>query len=280
GGKASVYEGGIRSPLWVRWPGVADPALRIDRIAAHVDLLPTICEMVDAAAPTDRAIDGRSLAPLLRGRSAEWPERHLVLQTHRGDVPQPGHHFAVLGQRYKLVRASGFSRPAAPPDHPTQLFDLSTDPGEQSDVAAANPETVRRLRQIYDAWWRDVSTTRDDNFAKPRIHVGTAHEAVTTLTRQDWVAGDGVGWGHDGRWLLHLDRARKVDVTVRFRQPRVVERTTIHAGGRPIVERRLVESDRITFEAVPFAVGDVDLRITCTDGETTVAPYQVVLQPR
>jgi len=280
GAKTSVHEGGIRSPLWIRLPGRDGSDRRIDRVAAHIDVMPTICELAGAPLPDDRKIDGRSLTPLLLGQRIAWPDRHVVLQTHRGDVPQQGHHFALVGQRWKLVRHSGFGKRSLPEGVPLQLFDLQADPAEQRDVAAANPEIVKRLLGDYRQWFTDVSCTRPDNYAKPRIVVGNAREPVTVLTRQDWVAGDGVGWGHEGRWLLNLERARKVDVTVRFREPRVVELTTIHAGGEPFVERMVIESDRITYENVPFAAGDVDLRITCTDGKKPVAPYQVMLRPR
>ncbi|MFN3242438.1 MAG: arylsulfatase [Planctomycetota bacterium] len=280
GAKTSVHEGGIRSPLWVRLPGRNDAALRIDRIAAHIDVMPTICELADAPLPDDRKVDGRSLLPLLQGRRIAWPDRPLVLQTHRGDVPKGGHHFALVGQRWKLLRHSGFGKRELPDQVPLQLFDLQADPGEARDVAAAHPDVVARLLADYRAWFADVSATRPDNYAKPRIVVGDANEPVTVLTRQDWVPADGVGWGHDGCWLLRLERARKVDVTVVFREQLVVERTSIQAGGKPFVERMVVESDRITYENVPFAVGDVDLQITCTDGTTIVAPYQVILTPR
>ncbi len=71
-----------------------------------------------------------------------------------------------------------------------------------------------------------------------------------------------------------------MDVTVIFREERAVEITTIHAGGAPFVERMVIQDDRVTYEGVPFEAGDVDLRITCTDGTSTFAPYQVVLKPR
>ena len=280
GAKSSVHEGGIRSPLWIRWPEALDPARRIDRIAAHIDLLPTICELAGVDLPSDRAVDGRSLVPLLMGHRTAWPDRHLVLQTHRGAVPQPGHHFALVEQRYKLLRHSGFGRDQLPSGVPLQLFDLQEDPFEERDLAASEPALVRRMEQIYRAWFADVSTTRPDNFATPRIRVGAPQEPVTTLTRQDWIVDQGGGWGQSGRWLLHLDRPRKVDVTVLFRQQRVVEITTIHAGGAPFVERMVVEDNSATYEGVPFAAGDVDLRISCTDGTSTEAPYQVVLRPR
>jgi arylsulfatase A-like enzyme len=281
GSKTSVYEGGIRSPLWIRWPGKLSPDVRSDRIAAHIDVLPTLCEMAKVPLPTNRVIDGRSLLPLLAGEPGQWADRYLVLQTHRGDVPVAEHHFAVVGQQYKLLRHSGFGRMNPQAGAPFGLFDLTEDPGEASDIAAEHPLEVARMRQFYRDWFDDVSSTRGDNYAKPRIHVGTEMESRTTLTRQDWVPADGVGWGHEGVWLLHAPRACELRVTLVFRGDQVVEGFRLEAGSL-LVERRLevAKGARVELGTFEFPAGDLDLRITCDHGDGPFAPHQVVLELR
>jgi len=276
GYKSSVYEGGIRSPLWVRWPGRLKPTTTVAKIGAHIDLLPTICEATGAAVP-ETTLDGRSLLPLLEGRAADWQERTLFIQTHRGDAPQAEHHFAAIESRWKLLRHSGFGKLQAAPDTPFELYDLAADPGEQNNVAKENPTVVSAMRKKYAQWFANVSATRPDNYAPPRIHIGTSHEPTTTLTRQDWRAGDGVGWGHKGAWLLHVEEAGPFNVTLLFRKERVAELFTIQAGGKPQTQRMVIESDRIELDPIHFTKGNVDLRITCDNGTEKFAPYQVLL---
>ncbi|MBW2416809.1 MAG: arylsulfatase, partial [Deltaproteobacteria bacterium] len=110
GSKSSVYEGGIRAPLFVRWPGQLSPATEVEPITAHIDLLPTILAATGVPVPSGLHLDGRDLLPLLKGEGAGWSERTLFLQTHRGNTPGFERHFAVIDQRWKLVRASGFGK--------------------------------------------------------------------------------------------------------------------------------------------------------------------------
>lgn len=99
GKKSNVHEGGIRSPLFVHWPARLTPRTTSDRIAAHIDIMPTLLDAADVDLPADVHLDGRSLLPLLEGRAESWPDRHLVLQAHRGDRPVPFHNFAIRTQQ-------------------------------------------------------------------------------------------------------------------------------------------------------------------------------------
>ena len=124
--KGTAYEGGIRVPCFVRWPGQFPAGLEVDRIAAHIDITPTLLDACEVSAAAEPKLDGRSLLPLLRGEpAAAWPERTLYFQWHRGDVPEPGRAFAARTQRFKLLRheppaagsaaATGALRPRARP---------------------------------------------------------------------------------------------------------------------------------------------------------------------
>jgi arylsulfatase A-like enzyme len=280
GNKTSVYEGGIRSPLWMRWPGHLDAKTHVKPIAAHIDILPTICDAIGIEPAKGVVLDGRSLMPLLTGKSENWPERALFLQTHRGDAPQEEHHFAVITDQWKLLRHSGFGNEEPKPSDPFELYDLTKDPGELHDVAAHQPDVVDVLRMQYAEWFADVSSTRPNNYRPPRIHVGTVHELVTTLTRQDWRPADGVGWGHKGAWLVHLNEPTKLNVTLIFREQRDLERFTVEAGGKLQSTRMVLTAepgDRVELGAFQFTKGKVDLRITCDNGTEKFAPYQVLL---
>jgi arylsulfatase A-like enzyme len=201
GRKGTVYQGGIRVPFFMRWPARLKPG-RIGRIAAHIDVLPTLAEACGAKLPHDRKIDGLSLMPLLSGKAAGWPERTLYTQWHRGDAPELFRASAARTQRYKLVDGK-------------ELYDLESDPGEANDLAAQHPEIVSRMRKGVEDWFRDVSAER--GYAPPRIHLGAPQEPETTLTRQDW-RGDRAGWnaGDVGHWEVEVAREGTYELTVRF----------------------------------------------------------------
>ncbi|MEZ6038032.1 MAG: arylsulfatase [Planctomycetota bacterium] len=279
GHKGAVHEGGVRSPLFVRWPGRLSPETRVAHIAAHIDLVPTLCAAAGIPLPADAGIDGRDLLPLLRGADEDWPAREIVLQAHRGNAPIVGHNCAVIGDRWKLVRASGFSDAPAKDAH-WALFDLSADPGERHDVAAANPEVTARLREVYGAWFADVSSTRADNYAPPRIRPGTVHEPETTLTHQDWRPADGQGWGHAGVYLLQFDDACRLDVTLLFLESRRVDEVVVRQNGVAVTLQVGATGAKLPIGEIAFAGGAVDLEIVCKAGDETFAPHQIVLARR
>lgn len=202
GTKGTVYQGGIRAPFFLRWPGGAARGALVDRIAAHIDVLPTLAEACGAHLPAGVRLDGKSLLPLVRDARAAWPDRTLYTQWHRGDEPVLYRGCAARTQRYKLVDGK-------------ELYDLEADEGERNDVAAANPEVAAGMRRGYEEWFRDVSATR--GYQPPRIYIGTPHENPVVLTRQDW-RGPRAGWDADslGYWEVDVREAGRYEVRVRM----------------------------------------------------------------
>jgi arylsulfatase A-like enzyme len=224
GMKSEVFEGGVRAPLWMRWPGQLKPGLVREETVAHIDLMPTILEVCKIPVPADLRMDGRSFWALATGAGDAWPERPIVIQSHRGDVPTRLHHFMIREGNWKLLHPSGFGRESFTGDPRFELYDVVTDPRESTNLAASQPEIVARLLADYNAWFDDVSSTRPDNYAPPRIRIGTPHESPTTLTRQDWRGGT---WDTDaiGHWLVGIEEGT-YDITVRMSpkpEPGVVE---------------------------------------------------------
>jgi len=176
--KGTVYENGIRVPCFMRWPaGFKSPAT-VARIAAHIDVLPTMLEVCGVAAPAHPPLDGVSLLPLLRNPSAAWPERALFFQWDSGQRPRRGSAYAVLTERWKLVQPCGMDLPqqqhirdryaelcriqgrgARSIDGPPrfELYDVAADPGETRDFAAEHPDVVTTLRSKYEAWFDEVN---------------------------------------------------------------------------------------------------------------------------
>jgi len=203
GRKSQTCEGGIRVPFFVQWPQRLKGGRMVDRLAAHIDLLPTIAEICGAKPGTDgHPLDGVSLLPLLNDSlndvAVDWPDRTLFFQCHRSLTPKPFQNCAVVTQRFKLVGSPGtFSREDFDPATESQfeLYDLLADHGETDNLAAANPAIVRQLKARYDDWFADVRASRQ--FSPGLIEIGDAASASTHLCRyQDgsWVGGRSTGW--------------------------------------------------------------------------------------
>lgn len=280
GHKASVYEGGIRSPLWVSWPGELQSRTRVSEPMAHVDLLPTLAALCGIDAPSN--VDGSDFSGALRGERSGALERWLVLQSHRGNRPAFEHHFAVVGDRWKLVRASGFGRNAAPEDAPFELYDLVADPGESDDVAAEHPEIAAELREVYGRWYADVTAELDAAGRPPRILVGSDAEPETHLTLQDCYYAQGEGWraNSEGRWLIDVAEAARMEAELIFREPTRVDRVTVHYHGQYGVRAIDGYGERIALGPLHLSAGETDLGFDLSFEGEEVPLYQVVLRPR
>jgi arylsulfatase/arylsulfatase A len=220
GKKCEVHAGGIRTSFFLRWPARVQAGSKIDTMAAHIDIMPTLLAACGVAKPAGVKMDGRSFLPHLLGEKSGWDDdRTLFIQSHRGNTPVAYHHVSVHTPKWKLVNPSGFGRekPAGAPAW--ELYDVSKDPGESNNLAASQADVVKQLTRRYDAWLQDVSATRPDNYAPPRIVIGTSHENPSVLTRQDWRHITGRPWAPDsnGFWLLEAPGAGTYDVNVRFR---------------------------------------------------------------
>src|SRR4029450_6926752 len=121
-------EGGIRVPCFVRWPAGLPANRAVDRIAAHIDLAPTLLAACGVAPPPVIQLDGVNLLPLLRGDEASAPDRLLFFQWHRGAAPETPRAFPVRSPGYKLVQAEGADGVKPIAEAPLELFDMTVDP--------------------------------------------------------------------------------------------------------------------------------------------------------
>lgn len=145
--KGSADEGGARVPFFFQWQGRVPGGREIDRIAAHLDLFPTLAALAGAKLPENQ-VEGRSLLPLISNPTGDWPDRTLV--THTGRWPQfadpAGYQWksaALRTQRFRFVDNRA-------------LYDMQTDPGQTTNVIAQYPEVVAQLRKEYDLWWKQT----------------------------------------------------------------------------------------------------------------------------
>ena len=214
--KTSVYDGGIRVPCFWRWPGHFKAGHKVDRIAANIDIAPTLLDLCVVQGPAKGTFDGMSLAPLLTFDKVDWPDRTLFFQWHRGETPELNRACAARSQKWKIVQPLGIQEGGAAPKDPVfHLYDMEKDPYEMHDVAAEHPDLVAKMRKQYEAWFKDVSSTR--GYGPVRFAVGAPQENPTWLTRQDW-RGPKANWGPEGLgfWEVTVARGGKYDVTLYF----------------------------------------------------------------
>jgi arylsulfatase A-like enzyme len=164
-GKGWLYEGGIRVPTIVRWPGVTSPGSSCATPIISNDYFPTLLEIVNQRLEPDRAVDGVSVVPLLRGESLQ--ERPLFWHyPHYGNQGgMPGG--AVRDGRWKLIEwYEGF----------TELYDLEADPSESKNVAQEHTDIVAELRQRLSQWRREVGAKMPT--PNPRFRPGVSRYEV------------------------------------------------------------------------------------------------------
>jgi arylsulfatase A-like enzyme len=170
GRKGSTDEGGVRSPLLVRWPGKTARGSKIQPIAAAIDLLPTLAELSGIKVASKKPLDGVSLRPLLLpSADVSWKSR-TIFSHWRGRV-------SARTQQYRL-------------DHQGRLFDMVADPGQHKDIAKTNPETTKHLRDAVAAWKKELlPELRNDN--RPFL-IGHADYRYTQIPARDGVAHGGI----------------------------------------------------------------------------------------
>ncbi|NND97830.1 MAG: arylsulfatase [Pirellulaceae bacterium] len=158
GMKYEVYEGGIRVPLLVRWPGVFEPGDR-DQLVHFVDLFPTILDLCDVQYDSKLPLDGSSLAGVLRDRWIEH-DRTRFWQWNRG-VPNYTHNAAMREGPWKLVRPY-VNRGANPKDSTQQpvLYHVADDPKEAVDRSDQERARYTTMLRKLDDWSESVERSR------------------------------------------------------------------------------------------------------------------------
>ncbi len=278
GSKSSVYEGGIRSPFFIRWPARFKPGMKDDHVAAHIDIMPTILDACHIPSPEGVKMDGRSLVPLLDPQvTGSWSDRSIVIQSHRGDAPVKYNNFALRNQRWKFLHASGFGAENFEGNPDFELYDMVNDPLETKNVIGQYPGVAEKLKTEYERWFDDVSSTRPDNYAPQRIIVGTRHENPVVLTRQDWRSETG-GWGQDqarGTWLLRVAATGLYNIRVIFRNVAEGGPVNLFLNERRIQKKVLPPENEVTFENVELEKGHLDLEAVLDLSEVSFGPWHI-----
>lgn len=149
-GKISFYEGGIRVPLIIRWPGVVDAGSQCPEPVIHIDLYPTLLEAVRLDRPGNYPLDGVSILPLLNN-----PESTLNREAIYWHFP--GYTtFGVEGGPQTVIRSGDWKLIKRYEDNSLELYNLKDDIGESQNMAANQPEVLTRLRTKMEDWLKEV----------------------------------------------------------------------------------------------------------------------------
>ncbi|MCA9228486.1 MAG: arylsulfatase, partial [Planctomycetales bacterium] len=152
GRKGSVDEGGVRSPLFVRWPKRISPGRMVEPIASHIDLLPTLVDLCDIDVSNSprqpKPMDGVSLKPLLLGEDVNWPDR-AIFSTW-------GNKYSIRTQRYRADAAT--------------LFDMQSDPAQRENLAQRQPDLHRALLARLNDWRKEMAADKPGDRAYPVGH--------------------------------------------------------------------------------------------------------------
>lgn len=222
GKKIELYEGGHRVPCFIRWPaGKLRSAGDVAELTQVQDLAPTIADLCGVKHRTP--FDGITLAPLLKGQTNTLPERTLVVQFSRMNQPAPqAKDAAVLWRRWRLIQDK-------------ELYDLSNDFAQKTNVIDQHPQVVKKMREDYDRWWSKVAPGVNEFGA---IVIGSDAENPMQLSPADWQdsfldQGRQVrdGLRRNGAWNIIIDRAGTYEIELR-RWPREAD-APISAGLPP-----------------------------------------------
>lgn len=241
GRKGSVHEGGMRVPLFVKYPKKVKAGLEIRPITSHFDLLPTLAEWcgVKLSATQEEKLDGVSLVPLLEKQEESVGERYIFAHHPSGSPTEvekfPG---GVRSQKFRAVHygdrvvkkwgsvgvlGGGWG-----------LYDMEKDPSQKVNVAKEHPEILKEMAQAYDVWFKDVTRAGFDPIGIP---VGHAEAPEVRLRGHDAqlspASGQGIsysmkqGWSNDwianwtnqasfAWWPLEVKQAGKHEVWVDY----------------------------------------------------------------
>jgi arylsulfatase len=223
GGKTTFYEGGHRVPCWIRWPaGDLGPPRDIDVPAQVQDILPTLLDLCGVPKAKAGALDGASLAALLRGAAEGLPERMCVVQYSRARLEK--WECAVIWDRWRLVEGK-------------ELYDVRADRAQAKDLAALRPDIAAKMRKHYEGWWAALGP-KVEEFV-PAATLGSERQPLVKLTSSDWQdvycdnAGhirSAAGGPRGGWWNLLVERTGDYDIALR-RWPREVDLPLGEASG-------------------------------------------------
>lgn len=253
--KSSVYSGGVRVPCLIRYPEKYQPNDEMDIRLAHIDLFPSILNLCGIEQPNHQ-IDGRNFVDLNEEELTNFTERTFLYEWGRG-FPVRYRNFAAIQGDFKLVGNTGLNSEIGE----FELYNLSSDPYEKSNLINENTAKASGLKNSMDAWYWEIINEKNNNRVFP-AYIGSENENPAVLNRND-AKGTPVAWRQEdvlGYWDVKVVQDARYDVTLRFISP-IEEPGNIHLKLYPqyFVQENDEPSDRLTFENIELKMGECRL---------------------
>ena len=169
GRKGSTDEGGVRSPLFMKWTDHIQKGIEIEQLSAAIDLLPTLADLAGIDYSTPKPLDGVSLKPLLLENDPSWHDRN-IFNYWRGRL-------SVRNQNYRL-------------DKDGALFDIENDRGQLHDISKSHPDIINQLTEAAERFRKEIIVELPENDMRPFL-IGHPDARYTQIP-----ARDGVGHGN------------------------------------------------------------------------------------
>ena len=152
--RGNMYDLALRVPLMIRWPGVVRPGTVVEEPVCNIDTFASVLGMLGVAAPADYKQEGRDFSPILRGQKIAWRDAHFSqfdIHNGLGKKATPSAMRSIVTKDWHLVRQYN-------KNHPDELFDLTRDPDELTNLydAPASREVRNRLQARLDEWMRSI----------------------------------------------------------------------------------------------------------------------------
>ena len=187
GYKGTYYEGGIREPFFVKWPGVIKAGTKSEEPIIGVDVYPTLCQIAGAELPTDQPVDGLSLLPILKGETQSFGDRPLFW------------HFPAYLQAYQVwdeqrdplfrsrpcsvIRVGDWKLHQYFEDGGLELYNLRNDIGETTNLAKSNPAKTQQLLERLQSW-REATEAPVPTQPNPQYDADEEAKAIAAMSKK------------------------------------------------------------------------------------------------
>ncbi len=270
GRKGDVYRGGVRVPFFFSYPSKYDGNRDVLNNAAHIDILPTLAELCAAEVPGDRIIDGRSLEPALGG--ASWTDERSLFFYWTRKFPELYQNIGLQKGMMKVVGHTDYDADTTG----FELFNLETDPYEQTNLIAEQTAVFRELRADLDAMINELSS-EEHLVNQPPIIVGSPHENPVYLNRNDASGQRGI-WSQEdiyGFWNVQIHKGT-YDIRFKFIEPVPAGgQLSVEVKGYTLLKQNKKETDIIEMDQVSLESMDCQFMPVYQVGRNRFMPFWV-----